>query len=102
MGAIWEPPASPRALSTYERLSYLQRRRLVCEVHRFVPWQGGTMECCAGPAAPCDCNPRGRMPPGFKVHCSVNDEEEAEQKAVLNLELPAALSDQPQLFVAHR
>ena len=47
------------------------------------------MECCAGPAVPCDCNPRGRMPPGFKVHCVVNDEEEAEQKAVLNLELPA-------------
>ena len=54
----------------------------VCEQHRFVPWKGGTMECCDGPAVPCDCNPRGRMPPGFKVHCSVNDEgEEAEQKA---------------------
>jgi hypothetical protein len=48
----------------------------VCEVHPLVPWYGGTMECCDGPAVPCRCNLTSRMPPGFKVHCSVNEEVE--------------------------
>jgi len=52
----------------------------VCEVHRFVPWNGGLKTCCDEPAVPCDCNLSGRMPPGFNVHCSVDDEE-FEQKA---------------------
>jgi hypothetical protein len=27
--------------------------------------------CQCGPGVPCVCNPDGKMPPGFKVHCEV-------------------------------
>ena len=49
----------------------------ICEVHPNKTWEsGGNNDCdCGGAGEPCKCNPRGALPPGFRVICSIRPTE---------------------------